>query len=218
LYVLKVLAVPLWQATLIWCLGGIANAFAARVWGRMADRHGHKPVMVICDACKPFIVVALFLVTPAVAVPVLAVAFFLDGIWNAGNDIAGNGYLLKIAPRENRSMFIAAIAGLAGVCGGIGALAGGFFLELFNGFQVVLAGRQWNNYQLLFFVSIFLRLSCLLLLWRVKEPTSHSPLRVLSEMRGMGPLRAFTFPVGLYRRLWPEEIAADQENRTFREP
>ncbi len=212
LYVLKILAVPLWKATLIWCLGGIANGFAARFWGRMADRHGHKPVMLLCDLCKPFIVIALFLVTPELAVPVLAVAFFLDGIWNAGNDIAGNGYMLKIAPRENRSMFIAAIAGLAGICGGIGALSGGLFLELLSDFHLELAGRAWNNYHLLFFASIFLRLACLLLLRQVKEPASHGPLHVLSELRGLGPLRALTFPVGFYRRLWPEEIAQDRQH------
>lgn len=206
LYILKILQVALWQATLLWCLGGLANGFMARVWGRVADRHGYKPVMIICGACKPLVMLALGLVTPVTAMPVLSVAILLDGLWNAGNDIAGNGYMLKIAPRENRSMFIAAIIGLAGFCGGVGALSGGVFLECLDGFHLELAGRVWSNYHLLFFGSILLRFSALTLLVGVKEPASSSPIRVLSELKGLGPMRALAFPIGLYRRLNPDAL------------
>ena len=37
-------------------------------WGRMADKHGQKPVFKICLAMKPIIVLAFLFVTPMIGV------------------------------------------------------------------------------------------------------------------------------------------------------
>jgi hypothetical protein len=117
---------------------------------------------------------------------------------------------MKIAPRENRSMFIAAISGLAGICGGLGAMAGGAFLHACSGFEITLLGRVWNNYHLLFAVNFFMRAACIVLAYRVREPGSSAPEDVLDELGDSWAVRFLLFPAGLYRRLglqWEDDQA-----------
>jgi MFS family permease len=198
-YTLENLHVPVWQATLFWCISGVGVALVSSQWGRLADRFGHRPVLAICIGMKSLIVLMFFLVTPASARWVLPIVLFVDSFWNAGTMVATNGYMLKIAPRENRSMFIAAITGFAGICGGLGAIAGGAFLNATQTVSFEFLGRIWDNYSLLFAISIVLRIGCAFLAYRVKEPTASSPEKLLLYLLGTWPMRLLLFPVGLYR-------------------
>jgi MFS family permease len=183
----------------------LGNAVAAPVWGKIADRHGHRPVMRLCAWMKPAICLVFLLVTPATAVLVLSVSFFLDGILNSGMEISVNGFMLKLAPRENRSMFIAAICALSGVASGLGAVLGGIFLEATQSFSFAFLGRTWNHYHLIFLLSFLLRIPAIRMAGMVREPASGRSTVVLSELMSLWPMKALTFPVGLYRRWWPSQ-------------
>lgn len=200
LYVLKVLGLTVWQTTLIWCVPGAVSAFTARYWGKIADKHGHKPVLAICMFFKPVVVFAFFLISSSSALWILPVVFLIDGVWNAGNAVASNGYMMKIAPRQNRSMFIAAILGLSGICGGLGAIAGGWVLKVFSSFSLQALGRTWTNYHLLFLIGFLMRVGCAILVHRLREPKISKPVHVLNDLFGAWPMRVLRFPVGLYRR------------------
>jgi MFS family permease len=194
-YALKHLGLSLSQATLIWCLSGVGNALAARRWGRIADRHGHKPIIIICTLFKPLIVLTFLLVTDRTAMWVLPVVFLADGALNAGNFVSSNGYMLKIAPRENRSAFVAAILALAGICGGLSAILAGVFLTSVSGFSFSLFGRTWMNYHLLFVVSFFMRIGCAILIHWVREPRTSHPARAFADFCGNWPIRLMRFPI-----------------------
>lgn len=200
LYCLKVLGLPLWQVTIAWCLSGIGNTVTARLWGRMADRHGHKPIMAICDFFKPAIALVFLLITPRTAFWVIPPVFLIDGAWNSGHAIASNGFMMKLAPRRNRSMFIAALMGPAGLFGGLAAMAGGIFLHAVDGFEIQLLNRTWSNYHALFAICFALRIMNAAVVHVLREPASSHPFRVLNDMRGVWPYRFLRFPVGLYRR------------------
>jgi len=199
-FTLKILGMPVWLATLVWCVSGIGNALSARFWGRLADTHGHRPVLILCVLFKPWVALALFLVSPRWAPMILPGIFLVDGVWNAGLMVANNGYMMKIAPKQNRSMFMASILGLSGICGGMAAVAGGIFLRCFSDFSVDVMGRTWGNYHLLLLVDFFLRWLGIPLVRRIKEPRSTRGRQVLLEIFGHFPLRFLLFPVGLYRR------------------
>ncbi|MDD5675914.1 MAG: MFS transporter, partial [Chitinivibrionales bacterium] len=117
-YILKGLNFTVWQTTIAFCATGIGNALTSKYWGRIADRRGHTPVLSLCVKFKPLIALAFCFVTPGNALWFLPLMFLFDGLWNAGMDVAANGYMLKIAPRQNRSMYVATITGLAGLCAG----------------------------------------------------------------------------------------------------
>ena len=200
LYVLKILALTVWQTTLMWCASGIGIALVSSQWGKLADEFGHRPVLAICMGLKSIVVMVFFLVTRRSALWLLPITLFVDSFWNAGILVASNGYMLKIAPQRNRSMFIAAITGLAGICGGLGAMTGGAFLDAFSEFSLAAFGRSWTNYHLLFLLNILMRWGCIALALGVKEPESTNPGQLLHQLRGTWPIRFLLFPVGFYRR------------------
>jgi len=203
IYVLEVLGLPLWLSIFYWALYGLGSVSVASVWGRLIDQHGSRPVMVLCSWFKPVIALTFMLVTPKVALFVLPPAFVFDSAVNAGMMVARNGYMLTIAPRENRSMFIAAIMGLAGICGGVAAITAGAFLRSISSFEWQFAGRDWNHFQVLFAMSAVLRFSCIPLARRIREPKSSHSMHLLTVMRGVWPFRFFLFPIGFYRRVVP---------------
>lgn len=200
LYSLKVLGVAPWLVALIWCAQGVGMALASGMWGRLADRHGHRPVINICVSLKPMIVIVYILLTPSNVLWLLPLAFVPDGMLNSGYALAANGYMLSIAPRINRSMFIAAITGLAGVCGGISAMLAGVVLTRTQGWSMDFLGRTWNHYHLIFATSLVLRLVCQPLARRIREPGATRSSRLLLAMMDEWPLSFLRFPVGLFRR------------------
>ncbi len=210
LYALEVLAMPLWQVTVSWCLLGIGTAVSSRTWGRLADAHGQRPVLLLTMCGKPIIALVFLLVTPATAFVVLSTWFFFDGILNGGLLVATDGYMLRMAPRRNRSMFIATITGLAGISGGLGAIAGGRLLAELSGWQFVCLGREWNHYQLIFGASFVLRLLCVPLTATIRETKSSRPLKVLEEVAGIPQRQFLRFPIGLYRKYQQNQRDAGQ--------
>lgn len=200
LYALKVLQLDPWKATLIWCLQGVGMAVGSRMWGRLADRFGNRPVLKLCTTLKPMIVIVFFLATPRNVIWLLPLAFLPDGMLNAGNTLASNGYMLSIAPRKNRSMFIAAITGLAGICGGLASLSGGLLLNTTAGWQGTILGYTLNPFHLVFAISFSLRLLCQPLVWRIEEPGSRHTRQVIGAIMDEWPMWLVRFPIGLYRR------------------
>ena len=211
IYVLKILGVPRWQTILIWSAVGLGSAFIARTWGRLADRHGHRPILVTCVAGKPLAALVFLLITPRMAFPVLTAFFLFDSMLNAGYFIGVNGYKLKMAPRENRSMFIAATMALAGMAGGLSAIAAGALLRVTSGMAIEFAGRTWINYHLIFLISFIMRVACIPVAIAIREPNSSSSAVVLAHLRGLWPLRTLMLPFALYRSNQERKQTPDQQ-------
>ncbi|MBI4976580.1 MAG: MFS transporter [Spirochaetes bacterium] len=201
LYVLKVLGLPLWQVMLIWMTPGLGSALSARTWGRLIDRFGSRPVLVLCTSLKPITPIIFFIITRDTALVGLSLFFILDSVLNVGQNLSTNGFMLRMAPRDNRGMFVAAISSLPGLAGGLAAVAGGYLLKLWEGHSVMLLGREWNNYQYLFLLSALLRILCVPLAMRIKEPTSARTRNVITAMFEDWPMRMAALPAFLFRGL-----------------
>ena len=192
---------PLWQTVLIWCAIGIGTSVTSPAWGRIADRHGHRPVLTVISFGKPIIVLLFAFVGPGTAFPVLFVWAFFDGMLNAGMLVATNGYMLTISPQRNRSMFVATISGLSGLAGGLAALVAGQLLDAGSSFRAQALGREWNHFQLMFFACFLMRCAVIPLAFRIREVKSTRTLQLLNEFRGILPLQSLRFPIGLYRKI-----------------
>ena len=195
LYVLDCLGVPLWIAVFIWWTFGIGSAASSGFWGRMIDRHGSRPVMIVCTVLKPMSPLVFMLMTRGLAPIVLPVFFLLDSCLNSGWMLATNGFMLRVAPRENRGMFTAAMASLPSFCAGLAAIAAGFLLRAWEGTAVEFAGKTWTSFHFLFLLCAILRASCIPLALRVREPRSDGPRHVLAAIAGILPLRLRSLPV-----------------------
>ncbi len=201
-YLLKEFAMPQWQAVTLSAAMGTGYMISAGFWGKLADRHGHRPLLVLCSLFKPMAPLAFFIITRETAVLILLPFFVFDSCLNAGMQVAKNGFVLKLAPRRNRSMFIAAVWSVPSIAGGIGAWVGGEFLTHFETFSYEAAGREWGPYHLVFLISAGLRGASVLLAHRIQEPTSTLSRHVFVSVLGEWPLRVIAFPIGFYRRVF----------------
>ncbi len=215
LYVLKVIGLAPWKTALIWCLQGIGTGMVSSGWGRIADRHGHRPIFNLCIMLKFLIVIVFIALTPQNVSWLLPITLFLDGMLNAGTMVASNGYMLSHSPQRNRSMFIANITGLAGLAGGTGAILSGALLKRIGAEPWSWGGRNWNAYQIVFALSLVMRVLCIPLVRRIREDRAARPIHVLNDLIGDFPLRFLRFPIGLYRHFFPDEEphASASENR-----
>jgi MFS family permease len=200
-YAIQQMRMPGWQATVAWCMLAVGGVLTSRRWGQLADRHGQKVVILSNLVFKPLIVIIYMLITPETAFLLLTLAYLIDGTFNSALAVATNGLMVKLAPRQNRSMFIAYITGLSGVCGGLAAMLSGQCLHWMEGFAWSFAGRTWTNYHVMFAGSLVLRVACIVYAFRLVEPDRPGAISgaALSDIMGRWPRRVLRAPLDLYR-------------------
>jgi MFS family permease len=200
LFLLAEVGMSLSRLLLLWMFCWVGGAICSARIGRLAERFGHRPILIICTLLKSSNMLALILVPndPEIAFQILIPVFFLDSILNAGFVVATNGFMLTKSPSGNRTMFIAAGTALAGFVGGVTSVVCGGLLTWGN-LDSVVFGVPLSAYRMLFAVSILLRIASVLLAVRIRESGSHGTRHVVSQLIGATPLRMIHFPVGLFR-------------------
>ena len=109
---------------------------------------------------------------PTIAFWFLAPVFMIDAFLNAGIAIANNGFMIKNSPRENRTMFIAAGTGFAGIFGGVASILAGAAIAASADWSWNAGDIRFVNFHVLFAISMVLRLISALLATQVREPSS----------------------------------------------
>ena len=185
-YAVRILKMPAEGMVLLLIFHGLGVAASGKLWGKLADKHGHKPVFVVCLALKSVYLFGFMASTSShVAYYVLPGVLLLDGALNGGLLVATNGYQMKRSPRENRPMFIAAATGLCGIGGGIATALTGWGLHQIEGWSVVWYGFLITPYHLVFAASIVMRWGCVPMALVIHEPESSHPRALLSDMWSM---------------------------------
>lgn len=200
LFLLAEVGMSLSRLLLLWVFCWVGGAACSARIGGLAERFGHRPILILCTMLKSSNMIALILVpnNPDVAFPILVPVFILDSILNAGFVVATNGFMLTKSPSGNRTMFIAAGTALAGLVGGITSVLCGVLLT-WSSLDTVIFGVPLSSYRMLFLVSTLLRIASVLLAIRIRETDSHGTRHVVSQLIGATPLRLIHFPVGLFR-------------------
>ena len=206
LYLLEYVGMSLFQVLTLWTCSWIGGAATAGAMGKIADRYGNKPLLVLCVLFKSVNMIALLAVParPVLAFYILAPVFMVDAALNSGFAIATNGFLLKNSPRENRTMYIAAGTALAGLVGGVTAIVAGGVLTALGDGSVTLFGRELVGFHLLFAASLLLRFVAAGIVSRIQEPHTYDTIQVVTSLIGVTPLRVMRYPVGLYRSAFME--------------
>ena len=146
---------------------GVLSSLAAMamnpVWGRLADRHGCKPVLAACSF--GLLVLPLFYVLCPWGVrwPIYA-ANLLMGVFLSGFNLALFSLTLGGLPTEARAMGSAVMAGVAGPAVFLSGATSGWVAEALSAVHWQFGGLEVANYQLLFVSSILLRLPAFFLL------------------------------------------------------
>jgi hypothetical protein len=184
MYLLEHVGMDLFHVLLLWTISWVGGAVLSNQLGEWAERFGQRPVLVLCTAFKSINMIGLLAcpADPTLAFLVLAPIFMIDAFLNAGIAIANNGFMIKNSPRENRTMFIAAGTGFAGIVGGAASILAGAAIAATDGWSVVLGGTRYVNFHVMFAVSMVLRLASAVLATLVHEPKSASARAVAVEL------------------------------------
>ncbi|AFZ19146.1 MFS transporter [Allocoleopsis franciscana] len=166
LYLLDDLSIDVSVVTLYNSIGAGANLLMLVFWGKLADRVGNRPIMLVVG-----ILVALtpLLWLEAGTAPIFLWVWFPllhiigGGTW-AAIDLCSNNLLMGVAPLLHQSIYFAIAAAVPGVTGAIGITTGGFLATLTN----------FGGLPGVFALSAILRLVALLFLVFVHEQRSVS--------------------------------------------
>ena len=188
--------------------GSLASLVSMPLWGYLADKYGNKPVLLICCA---------FVLLPPL-LWVVAAPDGLAGLWGydtqghlrlsltkldiiALNLMAGFGWagvgltqfnlMIGAAPGEKRTVYVSAIAAVAGLAGGLAPVAGGALMEALGHLSFPAHGLIRNNYHVLFILSGVLRAGAMLLVEPIQESGSRHAAYVLKQLKASKPIGSF---------------------------
>lgn len=209
MYLLEYVGMDLFHVLLLWTVSWVGGALLSNHLGQWAERYGQRPVLILCTAFKSINMIGLLLcpADPTIAFLILAPVFMIDAFLNAGILIANNGFLIKNSPRENRTMFVAAGTGFAGMVGGVASILAGAGIAATADWSWVFHGTQYVNFHVLFAASMVLRLVSAVLATLVCEPSSAHARVVAGELLLATRLRVQSLHVGFARRRDPRPPA-----------
>lgn len=188
LYMLKNLGLNLGAVTIYTSLIAGANLVMLVVWGKLADRVGNRPLLLLVGvlvAVTPllWLGVGANLVSIWVWLPLI---HLMTGGFGAAIDLCNNNIQMEVAPLDRPSQYFAIAAAVTGVCGGLGSTVGGLLAQL-----NLIGGLPG-----LFVLSASLRLIALLPLLFVREPRSKAVTDVMGKIL---PFKSKSAPVSSQR-------------------
>ena len=207
------------DVTALFIVQSVGNMASFAAWGRLADRFGNKPIMVVGGALWFTTAAAAWLFTGPERHAHVWANYFVSGFMMAGCQQVGLFTLMmKLMPPQNRAHHLSVYYALTNLCAALGPALGGVLLQWLPHDAGSWLGQPLTSYHVVIVGSLLLGLLVLHLLQFVAEP-SERPMRELvqemSRMREFNPIlglgdlaRVFT-PGGLGR-------LADASMRTLR--
>ena len=158
-----------------------ARVLTAPLWGRVIDRLGARPVLVTCSFGIGAIPLIWLFATPDRLWPLALDAIMAGALWG-GHNRGAVALPLSVTPKRGRPHYLAAFAVTSGVAFTVAtALGGGLAGALPARFTV--GGHPFFSLQVLFAVTVPLRLAAAFLALRIQEPAAARVGAWLEEAR-----------------------------------
>lgn len=172
-----------WTNVALMVCGPVGGMLTSRYWGRLVDRWGRRPVLLLGAGLLVFEVWGWLVIPPARPWSFLVfLVTFYGGISWACNMIVQFNTLLSFTDEGGKSTYIAAhslIVSLAGIAGG---LIGGHLARLWSGWQWQVGPLVFVNYHLMFLLSGVVRAQSLLWLSGLTEPGTRPARQLIRQM------------------------------------
>lgn len=183
----------------------LASLAAMPLWGYLADKYGNRPVLLISLVLaimppilwcftSPDSFHGFYTFTPngrlvvSQSKLIIALLNVFSGLGWSGVGLTQFNLMIGFAPREQRSVYIAAVSAVVGIAGGISPLLGGALMQGMAHMTFPSYGIVRNNYDALFMISALLRVLALLPLQYLHEADSRSARYVLGQIRASRPI------------------------------
>ncbi len=159
------------------------------LWGYLADKFGYKPVLRLSSFGIALNPLPWFCTTPHNYWWLVPFAQAIGGVSAAGLLLAQSNLMLKIAPEQNRTVYIGTYMGVTNLSAALGSMLGGLLATAIARLgDLDLFGWPVCNLQVVFLVSSLTRLLGLSILQRVREDQEVAARTLLRHVRSGNPL------------------------------
>ncbi len=160
-------------------IAGIASLVFQIFWGKMIDRVGSKPILVINFVGTIFLPIIWLFARQDFILPIWIDAFF-SGLFWCGINLSLFNILLSLAEeKELKESYFAVFSTITGICGFLSSLLGGLIAQLLENFRFEFWGQTLVNFHILFIGASFFRFLSVFLLKRVREKESYPVFQTL---------------------------------------
>ena len=163
-HALQVLHIPFTTLALFDVVTSAITLLSLPLWGRIADRIGHRKVLLVCMAGVIVLPWSWVLATPS-TIWILYANAVISGIWWPGVVLAQSNRLMEQVPNEARGAYLALFAAMTGLGYFLASTLAGGLADLMGNIQWSLGPLLVNNYQTIFIIASLLRGS-VVLFWR----------------------------------------------------
>ena len=165
----------------------LAAIASAKTWGKLIDRWGRRPTLVVANTVIVFSVMPYFLATPTWWAPgVISLSCIIGGAGWSGVLMAQMGVMLGFSEGPGRSRYVAGAGVLIGLGGLLGGWLGGtvaFHLAHLRQAPLLVGPFVWNNRHATFALSMLARMLGLLWLVGMPDPGSGRVRDLARRMR-----------------------------------
>ncbi|MEM2961288.1 MAG: MFS transporter, partial [Candidatus Bathyarchaeia archaeon] len=175
LTVVKIVKADMFQISLLSVVSSSTAVVMRRFTGRLADRAGRKPLIVL-GRTGLFLIPLVYAL--AHSIYELILGNFISGMIVAVSDVALSAYLLDISPRNMRGSYTSLYNAVSGLFTFIGSTFGGYLLD-----SLIAAGFSfYESMTIVYIISIIIRIVSGTLYITIKEPYKY-PAKFEDELK-----------------------------------
>jgi MFS family permease len=182
-YMIEKLKLNFSVMTFFGTIATLATLFMMKTWGPISDKLGNKPVVIVSSVMLIVIPFFWIIATPDIYYMPILIAHILSGAFMAGAGLSNFNMLIKLSPQEGRSIYLALYAAITGLVGAFAPIIGGNLTKTLQDFSFVIGSYSITNLHLIFMISSMLLIISLLLVFRIQEPESATPVAVVMQLR-----------------------------------
>lgn len=196
------LKMSFFQISLYISATSLAAVFLNRPWGKIIDRFGSKPVLVLC-AFGIAIIPLIWFLPRADFLWILAFEAIYSGALWGGFNLAAFNVPIANSPRTSRPAYLAMFSVVTGLGFFAASLMGGALAESLSSFHLQIGRQTIVNYHVLFAISGLLRLLAAVFFVSFHEP-GEKRLPIMIQFIGYAALKQLSvgrqiFPFGIRR-------------------
>lgn len=185
-YLLKHLDMSFTQVAIWSGIASLCTLGTAPMWGRLADRVGHKAVLTVTIVVVATALPACWMLAAPGFLLFIWISSVIDALGWGGVNTAIFNLSLFAAPARLRMTYLAVLGAAGGLTGCIAGLLSGPLLEWLARGSFAVGSYEWTGYHSLFVLSGVMRLFAYRFLRGIPEPARRSLRDVLREFTQRG--------------------------------
>ncbi|MFT3769249.1 MAG: hypothetical protein QM820_27740 [Minicystis sp.] len=182
LFMVENLKIGFLGVTLHAVASSLARTFAAPYWGRVVDRIGVRPVLIVSAAGIALVSATWVFASPS-CLWILALDALVAGSLDAGQMLGSVTLPLRFSPRDRLPFYVAAFGMVNGLVFGLAAIGGGALASVLPD-KVHFFGGAVSGFSLLFAGSAALRGVAALTATRIVEPGARTVREIVASVVG----------------------------------